>query len=233
MRYLFHGICLQNRRPSNMDSLLLKSGTIRDRSALLAVVCDGVGSMADGAFASGEAVRMLNDWFDKADSVDRAGLAMRDAALGINSAIIRQAKSHSMDTATTLSALLLIDDHYYITHIGDSRIYCFDSESTVNFAGGQALSVLTNDDVSESGQLTACIGQTEDVFPQCAEGKAGGKTFVLCSDGLYKRMDASLMMSVVSNWDRRALKEPLEALTRFVIERGEPDNITVAFVKIE
>ena len=216
-----------------MDSLLLKSGTIRDKDALLAVVCDGVGSMADGAFASAEAVRMLNDWFDRADNVDRAGLDMRDAVLRINSAIIRLAKGQGMDTATTLSALLLVDDLYYIAHVGDSRVYCYDNEGTVNVAGAQALSILTNDDVSGSGKLTACIGLTEDVFPRCAEGKAGGKTFILCSDGLYKRMDTNFMLSVVSNWDRRSLKGAPEVLARFVMERGEPDNISVALVKIE
>jgi len=44
-----------------MDSLLLTEKRISGVPSLLAVVCDGVGSMADGAFASVETVRMLNE----------------------------------------------------------------------------------------------------------------------------------------------------------------------------
>jgi len=227
-----------------MDSLLLKSGTIQSRSAFLALVCDGVGSMADGSFASGETARMLNEWFDRADSVARIGLDMRDAILRINSHIISQAKARNLNTATTLSATLFIENSYYITHIGDSRIYCYDpdhanarglsDQTIVGDTGSRpALSLLTSDDVSVSGKLTACIGQTDNIFPHYAEGAAGGKTFLLCSDGLYKRMDTDVMVSAIKNWDRKSLRSPADMLTRYVIERGEPDNITVAMVKIE
>jgi serine/threonine protein phosphatase PrpC len=216
-------------RPSNMDSLLLKCGTIQNRDALLALICDGVGSMADGAFASGEAVRMLNEWFDKVVATDRIGLGMRDAILKINHMIISSAIVNRMNTATTLSALLLIDKIYYIAHIGDSRIYCYDNRC----AEDQALSALTRDDISESGKLTACIGQTEEIFPQYAEGAADDKIFLLCSDGLYKRMDLDVMISKIKSWSRKSLKEPVEALAQYVVDRGEQDNISVAFVKIE
>lgn len=229
MRYLYHGFSLQNMRPSNMDSLLLKCGTIQNRDALLALICDGVGSMADGAFASGEAVRMLNEWFDKVVATDRIGLGMRDAILKINHMIISSAIVNRMNTATTLSALLLIDKIYYIAHIGDSRIYCYDNRC----AEDQALSALTRDDISESGKLTACIGQTEEIFPQYAEGAADDKIFLLCSDGLYKRMDLDVMISKIKSWSRKSLKEPVEALARYVVDSGEQDNISVAFVKIE
>ena len=250
MRYLYHGISLQNKRPSNMDSLLLKCGTIGGGPALLALVCDGVGSMADGAFASGEAARMLSEWFDAAGSAGasgatdltgaagRVGLAMRDEVLRINKTIIARAKERGMDTATTLSALLLAGSAYYIVHIGDSRIYCLDGGRLDGGrgdrgAGGQdqALSLLTHDDVSESGRLTACIGQTEALFPQYAEGDGGEKTFLLCSDGLYKRIDHSIMISTMKNWSEKAMKEPVEALAQYAVKQGERDNITVALAR--
>ena len=229
MQYLFHGFSLQNKRPSNMDSLLLKCRTLQGKNALLALVCDGVGRMADGAFASGEAARMLGEWFDRTNSVDRIGLCMLDAVLKINSDIISRAKENKLNTATTLSALLLIENAYYTVHIGDSRIYCYNSRCGEN----QALSLLTNDDISKSGKLTACIGQTEDVFPQYSEGTADNKTFLLCSDGLYKRMDRAVMVSRIKNWSKRTLKESAEDMAQYVIARGEPDNISVALVKIE
>lgn len=224
MKYLYNGVSLKNQRQSNMDSLLLKSGRINDKDALLVVVCDGVGSLGDGEFASGTAVRLLNDWFGRSTNTDRIGIRMRDAIVEINNYIVVEAQRKSLNTGSTLSALLVIEDHYYIVHVGDSRIYCYEKER---------LSVLTSDDVSESGKLTACIGKSENIVPQYSEGQATGKFFLLCSDGLYKRMDTNFMVNNMKLTNKLALKESLAALTQYVIDCGEQDNISVALVKIE
>ena len=224
MDYLFNGESLQNGRQSNMDSLLLKPGLISERNALLAVVCDGVGSLTNGAFASQVAAQMLGEWFMTAKTIDRIGLAMRDAILMINTHVMKEAKKENINSASTLSALLLIENNYYIVHIGDSRIYSYEDE---------VLSILTRDDVSESGKLTGCIGQIENIFPQYCEGKALGKTFLICSDGLYKRMDPDFLLEKMKTWNKRSKEEPLFTLAQYVITRGERDNISVALVKIE
>ena len=224
MKYLFNGASLQNGRQTNIDSLLLKSRHIDDKSALLAVVCDGVGSLADGAFASAIAVQMLNEWFQGAASVDRIGLVMRDAVLRINKYVVSEAKLNDMETASTLTALLLVESSYYIAHIGDSRIYCYENET---------LSILTNDDVSKSGKLTAYIGKKDEIFLQYSEGAVTGKTLLLCSDGLYKRMDTGLMAAKMKNLNKRSIKEAMNTLPQYVIERGEQDNISLALVKAE
>ena len=197
---------------------------------------------------------MLGEWFDGAEAADRIGLDMRDAVLRINASIIARARQYKMQTATTLSALLLVEDAYRIVHIGDSRIYCLDSQGAGDTAQTQmthgagdpaltqmprahadsrSLTLLTHDDVSESGRLVACIGQTEDVFPQYAEGNAEGKTFLLCSDGLYKRLDTGVMAARLGEWGGASLQAPVEDMVRYVIGQGEQDNISVALVKIE
>ena len=224
MRYAFDGISLQNKRPSNMDSLLLTQRLIQDTPALLAVVCDGVGSLADGAVAAGTVARMLSDWFGRVDTAERLGLRLRDAILDINAHILAESKAQNYATASTLSALLLVDSGFTIAHIGDSRVYCLEND---------ALSVLTNDDISETGKLTACIGRSEEIFLHYSEGRADGKTFLLCSDGLYKRMDSAFMAAKLREQKKKAFKECLGVLPQYVIERGEHDNITLALVKIE
>jgi serine/threonine protein phosphatase PrpC len=118
----------------------------------------------------------------------------------------------------------LLEGNYYIAHIGDSRIYCYENET---------LAALTSDDVSESGKLTAYIGRNDGIFLQYFEGEAIGKTFLLCSDGLYKRMDVEVMAAQMKRWNKETIEEPIETLPKFVIERGERDNISLAFVKIE
>jgi protein phosphatase len=206
-----------------MDSLLLKSRNFGDKTAVLAVVCDGVGSLADGAYASGMAVKKLSEWFETASVDDRIGLIMRDAILDINAGIVREAENNNMNTASTLSALLLVESDYYVIHIGDSRVYSYDDHT---------LTLHTSDDVSSSGKLTAYIGKRDDIFLQYSEGQASGKTFLVCSDGLYKHMDDDFMISKLKNLNKRTLKEPVESLPQYVIDRGEQDNITLAIVKI-
>jgi len=223
VNYLFDGVSLQNKRPSNMDSMLLKTRAFSGISALLAVVCDGVGTLSDGAFASGTAVKMLSEWFEKVETDSRIGLRMRDAILDINTWITQAAENNNMETASTLSALLLVEGDYYIVHVGDSRVYCYSEDF---------LTVLTGDDVSLSGKLTAYIGKRDEILLQYLEGKATGKIFILCSDGLYKRMDEGVMVSKMKNSNKRSLKEPIKSLPQYVIERGEQDNITLAIVKI-
>ena len=207
-----------------MDSLLLKNGLINKENAILAVVCDGVGSLADGYFASGTAVRMLSDWFTGVSVTEQIGLRMRDAVLVINSYIVSEAKQSKKETASTLSALLLNGNNYYIVHIGDSRIYsCEDG----------VLTILTSDDVSETGKLTACIGRSNEIFLQYYEGSAVNKNFLVCSDGLYKRMDVDFLTAKLKSWSKKSFNEPIETLPQFVIEHGEQDNISLAIVKKE
>ena len=225
MSYIFYGISLQNKRPNNMDSLLLKGKYIEGKSALLAVVCDGVGSLENGLFASTTSTKMLSGWFDTTENINCIGINMRDAVLEINSHIISEAQHADIHTASTLSALLLIEDTFYIVHIGDSRVYSSD---------GKTLTQITSDDVSASGKLTACIGQSEKVIVKYYEGMAEGITFIVCTDGLYKRMDIDLMVAMMSasnKASRRALKKAIEILTLYVMKQGEQDNITIALVK--
>jgi len=223
VKYLMSGASLQNGRQSNMDSLLLKSRTIAGESAVLAVVCDGVGSLADGAYAAGKAAVMLGVWFSKLAATGRIGLMMRDAVLEANSHIVVEAEKSNLDTASTLSAVLLIESDYYITHIGDSRIYS---------AGDDGLLLHTSDDVTESGRLTGYIGKSEDILLQYSEGSAKGRTFLVCSDGLYNRMDESLLANKMNNWNKRNRNEPIKSLPQYVIKQGEKDNITLALIKI-
>lgn len=221
-RYLYYGISLKNARPTNMDSVLLKTRQVGGENVLLAVVCDGVGSLQHGAFASGTAASGLGDWFNSLDNLERAGMKMRDAAQRLNTRIVQTVKEKNIQAASTLSAMLFFHGCYCIVHVGDSRVYASD---------GSTLSQLTCDDVSETGALTAYIGQDRGLVLQYLEGSCDGKTFLICSDGLYKRMDREFLSVNIRADSTRTAKNSVDTLTRYVIERGEKDNITTALIK--
>lgn len=123
MSVLYHGCSIQNKRSINMDSLLLKERVVDGQSICLAVICDGVGSVRDGAFASSTAVKMMGSWFDCIQSLECLGLQLRNCVLDINESIVQKAQQRKIRTASTLSVLLVGNGHYYIANVGDSRIY--------------------------------------------------------------------------------------------------------------
>lgn len=203
-----------------MDSLLLKERCIDKKAACIAVVCDGVGSLVDGAFASSSAVRMLNEWFSGISSVGRLGLQLRDTVLEINDYVFHEAREQGLHTGTTLSALLLIEERYYVVHTGDSRIYlCHDG----------ALEQLTEDQ-SLGGRLTACLGHSERANLYYNEGSFREGCFLLCSDGLYKRMEYTLLQSELKNINPKKIEKSIERLISYVTGQGESDNISLAIV---
>ena len=53
---------------------------------------------------------------------------------------------------------------------------------------------------------------------------------MLCSDGLYKRMEPEVLLKGLDTATGRNLKKTMQELARYVIERGEQDNISIALV---
>ncbi|MCL2201829.1 MAG: protein phosphatase 2C domain-containing protein [Oscillospiraceae bacterium] len=206
-----------------MDSLLLAEREVSGVPVLLSVVCDGVGSLADGALAGTESVRLLNEWFYGLTDLSRAGVRLRDEVSIINLKIVADSAKLGVTTATTLSALLLVDGHYYIVHSGDSRIY---------EVGCNRLIAMTTDTVNELGKLTSCIGRHEKPELHYAEGIIDCNLFLLCSDGLYKRVSETWIFENIRADTRKSLRKTLSDLSNYAIEQGERDNISIAIIKI-
>jgi serine/threonine protein phosphatase PrpC len=208
-----------------MDSLMLTERNISGTQAMLGVVCDGVGSMSDGAYASVESVKMLSEWFHGLCDTKRVGLRMRDEVLSINLKITEAANEQNKQTATTLSALLISDNHIHIVHAGDSRIYSINDNST---------QLLTVDAVTESGHLTTFIGRHLDIDLFYSEAVISDYVFLLCSDGFYKRLDINdnQIHDNIYASNKKTINKTLNSLADLAVKRGERDNISAAIIKI-
>lgn len=222
-QYIYDGISLKNGRPTNMDSLGILEREIDGRHALLAVVCDGVGSLEKGGYAAAEATKGIIRWFSDLTSTERVQIRMREKLLELNRRILGDSASMGMETATTLSALLLVEQKYYIAHVGDSRIYLYRNGR---------MRQMTRDDVSETGALTSCIGYDDSPMIYCGQGQLEEDIFLLCSDGMYKRMDGEYLLSQMQIKNEKNIRTSIENLARHAAEMGEKDNITIAIVKI-
>lgn len=221
MACVYDGISLTNGRAVNMDSLLLKSRTVAGTEVCLAAVCDGVGSLADGALSAQWAVQMLYNWLENLEDAEELGARLRDYVQTMNLAIRTKAQKQQAETACTLSCLLLWRQWYYLAHVGDSRIYLWEQG---------ALRQLTQDQ-ARRGRLTQAMGHREHVTVFFQQGEQRGEQrFLLCSDGLYKRMEPETLGACMARLNRRSLQKALRQLTEHVISQGERDNISAALL---
>ena len=213
MACVYDGISLTNGRAVNMDSLLLKSRTVAGTEVCLAAVCDGVGSLADGALSAQWAVQMLYNWLENLEDTEELGARLRDYVQTMNLAIRTKAQKQQAETACTLSCLLLWRQWYCLAHVGDSRIYLWEQG---------ALRQLTQDQA---------MGHREHVTVFFQQGEQRGEQrFLLCSDGLYKRMEPETLGACMARLNRRSLQKALRQLTEHVISQGERDNISAALL---
>ena len=221
MACVYDGISLTNGRAVNMDSLLLKSRTVAGTEVCLAAVCDGVGSLADGALSAQWAVQMLYNWLENLEDAEEVGARLRDYVQTMNLAIRTKAQKQQAETACTLSCLLLWRQWYCLAHVGDSRIYLWEQG---------ALRQLTQDQ-ARRGRLTQAMGHREHVTVFFQQGEQRGEQrFLLCSDGLYKRMEPETLGACMARLNRRSLQKALRQLTEHVISQGERDNISAALL---
>lgn len=221
MACVYDGISLTNGRAVNMDSLLLKSRTVAGTEVCLAAVCDGVGSLADGALSAQWAVQMLYNWLENLEDAEELGARLRDYVQTMNLAIRTKAQKQQVETACTLSCLLLWRQWYCLAHVGDSRIYLWEQG---------ALRQLTQDQ-ARRGRLTQAMGHREHVTVFFRQGEQRGEQrFLLCSDGLYKRMEPETLGACMARLNRRSLQKTLRQLTEHVISQGERDNISAALL---
>lgn len=221
MACVYDGISLTNGRAVNMDSLLLKSRTVAGTEVCLAAVCDGVGSLADGALSAQWAVQMLYNWLENLEDAEELGARLRDYVQTMNLAIRTKAQKQQAETACTLSCLLLWRQWYCLAHVGDSRIYLWEQG---------ALRQLTQDQ-ARRGRLTQAMGHREHVTVFFQQGEQRGEQrFLLCSDGLYKRMEPETLGACMARLNRRSLQKAQRQLTEHVISQGERDNISAALL---
>lgn len=239
-------------KKTNQDSVAVKGITVDGKKCVLGILCDGVGGLQMGEIASATMVKAFAGWMTKrmpylsANGVTEEIVKNEWAALisEYNDKIRAYGKEKKVSLGTTLAALLLTDDKYYIVNIGDSRVYEI-SESAV---------VLTRDQTVverglELGEITPeraqidprrnillqCIGVSDKVYPEFYSGeRKQNSVYMLCSDGfrheitseeIYEHFRPDKMTTTAQ------MKENELALIELNKQRQERDNISVITIR--
>lgn len=241
------------QRDHNEDALLAINAVLSTNGGLttfgLFIVADGMGGHKQGEVASELAVRTMGSQVAQKLMLARIGPQPAPPKESIQEIMDHSVQeAHRLITkdapgsGTTMTALLLLDRHITIAHVGDSRAYIIHSDGE--------LQTLTRDHslvmrMQELGQLTEeeaaihpqrnvlyrALGQGEAFAPDIttsAQPAAGH--LMLCSDGLWGVIPKETLARIVceSASPQIACQELVDAAN----EAGGPDNISVILIQL-
>ena len=152
----------------------------------VAVVCDGVGSAAEGAEAAKRtATQLVNNFKTKPNtwSIQKS----IDSFIRSINRVLYQESMHQYqreELVTTLTIVLIQGDRLYGANVGDSRVYLQRNGVLAQLSQDHAM-----EEDGYENVLTDAIGMQEDVSPYYFENRIlKGDRILLCSDGLYNEL---------------------------------------------
>jgi protein phosphatase len=222
---------------------------IGPRGTLL-VVADGMGGAAAGELASEMATdtiyaHLVKTWNAENEiTPQRFAYRLKEAVEVANASIHAHAKAHpevrGMGTTTTAAGVL--NDHLYLTQVGDSRAYLIRGRQAHQITKDQSLmqrlveaGELTEEEAAQSERrniILQALGPDPKVKVDLTHQEVRrGDILVLCSDGLSGQVKKDEIAQIVSSTpDLSAACDKLIALAN---ERGGPDNITVVIARFD
>lgn len=247
----------------NQDSLMVKVIEVHGIEAAFAVICDGMGGLEQGEVASAVVVKNFEQWFLK-DFPKLLEVGLEPGELeniwkrlidDCNIRIKDYSDQCKASMGTTLTALLLFNGYYFISHIGDCRVYKMSGKlkqlttDQTYVAREVALGHMTPEQAENDSRrsvLLQCIGTGKKISPDFEFGEIRqGETFLLCSDGFrHKLTEKELYINCHAEllglgWcvDKRFENtEIMNARIRELIEldkkRMENDNISAILLKV-
>ena len=239
-------------KSTNQDSLSIKVLNTKQGRMVLVVLCDGMGGLEKGEVASASVIRAFDSWA-RYDLPQLCEKPIEDPVIRSqwenivndqNEKIKEYGAGLGIKLGTTLTAMLITQNRYYVINVGDSRAYelyngirQITTDQTF-VAREVALGNMTEEEAkidSRRSVLLQCIGASEQVYPDMFFGDVySNAAYMLCCDGfiheiskeeIYDRFQADKLLDVAMM--NRASLELIE-LNK---QRQERDNITVALVR--
>lgn len=233
------------RKGENQDSMLISQAKYQGQDIMFAAVCDGMGGLQNGEIASAAVIVWLSKWFRSCFECLTEQEDFEDALYGswelllqdIHKKLRKYGQAHELRMGTTLTAMLLWREDYYIAHVGDSRIYEM-KDQVIQLTGDQILAQLDNADKNTGKHiLTQGIGCSAAIRPAYYSGKAKEDAiYLLCTDGFRKQIGRAELQETFST-DRlnceEKMTEQLQSIAKLVLERGERDNMSAISIRTQ
>lgn len=216
------------------------------KTALLAVVCDGMGGAAGGKLASESACESFTKYvirqieaFDE-DLSNPSNIPFEkillDGVKVANKAILASAAQSDefKGMGTTLVAVLCVGETLYCVNIGDSRIYAMDGGelSQISHDHSYVQTLVDTGKITENeamhhpekNVILKAVGVSSSAEPDIFSRKLP-EAVLLCSDGLSNMVEKEEIKKALT--DTSSLPEAVNGLIRSANAAGGTDNITV------
>ncbi len=219
------------------------------KTRILAVVCDGMGGMADGGRASRKAIDMMVQGFQKVEKAPGLNIPrfFQEGIYAIDQAIASFPKEGTKGSGTTMVACIAEDNRLYWASVGDSRLYIIrgtqikqvtrDHNYWLRLKEMRAAGKITDKELMEARHKEALISylgmgniSLMDINTVPFEMQLGD-VIMLCSDGITKVLSDEHIKQIITTEDLKP-EERAESLIETAIHANthSQDNTSVVLI---
>ncbi|MCI9537551.1 MAG: serine/threonine-protein phosphatase [Eubacterium sp.] len=242
-------------RQYQQDSVFVSGSRIlaaNKKTRVLAVVCDGMGGMADGGRAAQTGTHMMTEDFRKIEKQPEVNIPrfLEEEVRRIDQVIADFPSENGHGSGSTIVAVVAEDNHLYWVSVGDSRIYVLrgnemkqmtrDHNYLLRLSEMVANGMMTIEEARLQPQKEALISflgigglELIDINIQPLE-LLPGDTVLLCSDGITKTLGDAQIQEII-NSPTSSMEKKAETLVLAAV-RGNTrsqDNTSVAILQYE
>lgn len=240
------------KKDTNQDSYNVRVLNTPQGKMAFAVLCDGMGGLAKGEVASASLVRAFVKWSTERLPILCLGQIQdedirrewTDIVREFNVKIKNYGKRSGVRMGTTVTAILITQQKYYVVNVGDTRAYEIAStvrqmtEDQTVVAREVAMGNLTVEQAKVDRRrnvLLQCIGASDKVYPDFFFGSVNAyAVYMLCTDGFRHEISEGEIFSYLNPdvmHDADEMERNMKALIELNKMRRETDNITVLTIR--
>ena len=229
----------RGRKEKNDDAVSVSKNK---QGAIIAIVCDGVGSHSNAAYSSNYIVTTLEkEWQDLTfANFNNMKNWLCDRIEKFNTELFSKSKDKNEKMGTTIVSVAIFDGQVVVYNIGDSSAYGLTRDNEMNvltvedsFVGALiSAGAITEEEAKnhpERHVLTQAIATKENIeLHTFIDDLSNYDYFLLCSDGLTNMVENEEIQNIVRN---NELTFAVDDLIDKCVKRGGVDNISVAIIK--
>lgn len=229
----------KGRKEKNEDAISVSKNK---QGAVIAVVCDGVGSHSNAAYSSNYIVATLEkEWQDLTfANFNNMKNWLYEKIEQLNKELFEKSQRKNKKMGTTIVTVGIFDNQVVVFNIGDSSAYGLTRDNEMNvltvedsFVGALiSAGAITEEEAKnhpERHVLTQAIATKENIDLHTFIDDVNNYDYLLlCSDGLTNMVENEEIQNIVRN---NELTFAVDDLIDKCVERGGVDNISVAIIK--
>lgn len=229
------------RRKENQDNFWVASAEVGGQEGVFACVCDGMGGLDDGGFASSTVLRAVRGVCSS--GVGPGGMGeteLKEALFRANRDVYRAGIQRGTKMGTTMTLLVAFEGAWKVYHVGDSRCYkvtdegqlCVTKDHTLlNKWESEGRTPSPSQRLKYQSTLTRCLGVKTDLKLDIIEGTYNeGDRFLIGSDGFWHNLEFPVKKDLRGHLTFEG--DFLRDMVREAIRSGETDNITAVAVRL-